>query len=118
MSFALPSLVGLTLLVCGVVASVPAVVAERSPRQRPLGPVVAGAERLRIVEGPGDRWYLNGVPVSRATLRNRLARGDEAREVRYLPSAALPMATVSRSLRWLREGNRGAVMLELLPPPR
>jgi hypothetical protein len=118
MTFVLPGLVGLTLLVCGVVASVPAVVTERAPRQRPQGPVGADAERLRIVQGPGDRWYVNGVPVSRATLRIRLAGGDEPREVRYLPSAALPMATVSESLRWLREGNRGAVMLELLPPPR
>jgi len=117
-TFALPCLLGLTLLVCGVVASVPAVVAERSPRQRSLGPVAADAERLRIVQGPGDRWYVNGVPVSRVTLSNRLAGGGGAREVRYLPSAALPMATVTESLRWLRQGNRGAVMLELLPPPR
>ncbi len=118
MSFALPCLVGLTLLLCGVVASVPAVVAERSPRQRPLGPVAADAERLRIVQGPGDRWYVNGVPVGRVALRQRLAGGASPREVRYLPSAALPMATVTESLRWLRQGNRGPVMLELLPPPR
>ncbi len=117
MTFALPCLLGLTLLVCGMVASLPAVVSERTPRQRPQGPVAAGDERLRVVQGPGDRWYVNGVPVSRATLRNRLAGGEEAREVRYLPSAALPMATVSASLRWLRQGNRGAVMLELPPPP-
>jgi hypothetical protein len=117
-NFALPCLVGLTLLVCGLVASVPAVVTERSPRQRPQGPATADAERLRVVLGPGDRWYVNGAPVSRAALRDRLTGGGGAREVRFLPSAALPMATVSESLRWLRQGNRGPVMLELLPPPR
>jgi hypothetical protein len=117
-TFALPCLLALTLLVCGVVAAVPAVVVERSPRQRPLGPLAADAERLRIVQGPGDRWYVNGVSVSRSDLRHRLAGGGGAREVRYLPSAALPMLTVTESLHWLRQGNKGPVMLELLPPPR
>ncbi len=113
MNLALPSLVGLTLLLCGVVAAVPALVAERTPRQRPLEAVVADAERLRIVQGPGDRWYVNGTSMGRAALGERLGRGGAGKEVRFLPSAALPMATVTDSLRWLRARNTGPVMLEL-----
>lgn len=117
MSLALPCLVGLTLLVCGVVAAVPAIVVERTPRPRPFSPGSAGAERLRIVQGPGDRWYANGASLSRTALTARLAQGGAGREVRYLPSAALPVAEVTGSLRWLRQRNRGPVLLEL-PPPR
>jgi hypothetical protein len=104
MSQALPSLVALTLVVAGAVAAVPAVVVERLPRQRPLPSV------------PGDRWYLNGSPIPRAALAERLGRRSPARQVRFLPSAALPMATVASSLRWLRQRTLGPVSLELPPP--
>jgi hypothetical protein len=117
-SLALSCLVGLTLLVSGVVAAVPAIVAERTPRPLPRDLRSAFAERVRIVEGPGDRWYVNGSPLSRPALTARLARSGGAREVRYLPSAALSMAGVSESLRWLRQRNAGPVLLELLPQPR
>jgi hypothetical protein len=118
MTLALPCLVALTLLLCGVVAAVPEVVSTRSPRQRPQAAAPLEAERLRIVQGPEDRWYVNGAGLSRAALGERLGRGAVPREVRYLPSASLPMATVAASLRWLRERSDGPVMLELPPPPR
>jgi hypothetical protein len=117
-SLALSCLVGLTLLLSGVVAAVPSIVIERTPRPRPLHPDSGVSERLRIVEGPGDRWFVNGTAVSRSALTARLARGDALREVRYLPSAALTMAGVTESLTWLRQRNSGPVMLELLPPAR
>lgn len=116
MSQALPSLVALTLVVAGAVAAVPAVVVERVPRQRPLPSVPVDAETLRLVQAPGDRWYLNGSPIARAALAERLARRSPARQVRFLPSAALPMATVASSLQWLRQRTVGPVSLELPPP--
>ncbi len=115
MTLALPSLVGLTVLVAGVVAVVPAVVVERVPRQRPLPAVPADTETLRVVQAPGERWFLNGTPIPRATLAERLGRRPW--RVRFLPSAALPIATVSDSLRWLRRSTVGPVSLELPPLP-
>lgn len=115
MTLALPSLVGLTVVVAGAVAAVPAVVVERVPRQRPLPAVSAAGETLRVVQAPGERWYLNGTPIARASLAEQL--GGRPRQVRFLPSAALPIATVSDSLRWLRRSTVGPVSLELPPPP-
>ncbi len=119
MTLALPSLVGLTVVVAGAVAAVPAVVVERVPRQRPLPAVSAAGETLRVVQAPGERWYLNGTPIARASLAERLGGrlGGRPRQVRFLPSAALPIATVSDSLRWLRRSAVGPVSLELPPPP-
>ena len=118
MSLALSCLVGLTLLVGGVTAALPLVVREREPRQRSQVALPAGAERLRLVQAPGDRWFLNGTPISRQALAERLQGGGAARELRYLPSAALPMGTVKASLDWLRQLGESAVLLELLPPAR
>jgi hypothetical protein len=118
MTLALPSLVALTLLVLGAVAAVPLIVAEPVVRQRAPQPRSPQAERLRIVEGPGDRWYVNGVPIGRETLRDRLRRQSVPPELRFLPSAALPAGRVAESLRWLRRHSRGPVGLELLPEPR
>ena len=116
MTPALPWLAALAVLVMGAVASVPAVVAERKPRQRPVPAHPADAEVLRVVQGPGDRWVLNGIPIQRAALAERLGRGPRPRQVRFLPSAALPMASVGAALRWLRRETPGPVSLELLPP--
>ena len=118
MNLALPSLVALTLVILGAVAAVPAIVEERLPRQRPPQPRLPEAEVLRLVEGPGDRWYLNGVPIRRAVLRDRLRRSVVAPELRFLPSSALTTGRVAASLQWLRQHSRGPVGLELLPRPR
>lgn len=117
MSQTLPALVALTLLVCGAVAAVPAVVVERHPRQRPLPPLLVGAEVLRVVQAPAQRWFLNGAPIDRAVLAQRLSRRPGQRQVRFLPSAALPLATVAESLQWLRQHTAGPVSLELPPTP-
>jgi hypothetical protein len=116
-SLALVCLVGLTLLVGGVTATVPLVLREREPQQRNRPELPPSAERLRIVQAPGDRWFINGEPISRQALAERLQR-PPARELRYLPSAALPMGTVNDSLAWLRQLGAHAVLLELLPPAR
>lgn len=112
----MPTLVALTLLVSGAVAAVPAVVVERHPRQRALPPLPPQAEVLRVVQAPAERWFLNGAPIERGVLAQRLARRPGRRQVRFLPSAALPIATVAASLRWLRQQSVGPVSLELPPP--
>ncbi|MEB3256199.1 MAG: hypothetical protein VKJ05_07415 [Synechococcaceae cyanobacterium] len=117
MNLALPSLVALTLVVLGAVASVPAIVREPTPRQHQAQPRLPQAEVLRVVEAPGDRWYLHGRPIPRAVLGDRLRRQAVAPELRFLPSAALSTARVADSLRWLRRSSRGPVGLELLPRP-
>jgi hypothetical protein len=116
-SLALLCLVGLTLLVGGVTAAVPVVLREREPQQRSQPELPPGAERLRIVQAPGDRWFINGEPISRQALAERLQR-PPALDLRYLPSAALSMGTVNDSLGWLRQLGGHAVLLELLPPAR
>jgi hypothetical protein len=115
-SLALTCLVGLTVLIGGITAAVPVVLREREPKQRNLVALPAEAERLRLVQAPGDRWYLNGEPIARSALAERLQRTATARELRFLPSAALPMGTVTDSLAWLRQLGDHTVMLELLPP--
>jgi hypothetical protein len=117
-NLALCCLVGLTMLIGGITAAVPVVVREREPQQRNRAPLPAEAERLRLVQAPGDRWFLNGEPISRPALAERLQRSPAAKELRYLPSAALPMGTVTSSLGWLRQLGDHAVLLELLPPAR
>lgn len=118
MNHALSCLVGLTMLIGGVTAAVPVVLREREPRQRTMPALPAGVERLRLVQAPGDRWFLNGEPIGRPALAERLQRSRSAKELRYLPSAALPMGTVTSSLGWLRQLGDHAVLLELLPPAR
>ena len=114
MNLSLLSLVGLTLLLCGGVASVPQLVRHSEPRSRsqPLGTPL---QELWIVQAPGDRWFLAGSPISRADLGRSLQRADKAR-VQFLPSAALPLGEVSASLSWLR--RQGSVAVQLALPPR
>jgi hypothetical protein len=72
MSVVLPCLVGLTLLLCGSVASLADLVRERQPRARSVDAVTL-TPPLWIVHGPGDRWYVNGEPVYRSRLAGVLA---------------------------------------------
>lgn len=118
MNLALSCLAGLTVLIGGITAAVPVMLREREPQQRNRAALPAEAERLRLVQAPGDRWFLNGEPIGRSTLAERLQRSPRAKELRYLPSAALPMGTVTSSLAWLRQHGDHAVLLELLPPMR
>jgi hypothetical protein len=116
MSLALQCLVGLTLLVCGVVAALPEIARERIPRSRPLLSSDRGTS-LWLVEAPGKRWYLGGQAID--TLRHAALLRHQGGKVavRYLPSAALPIGDISTSLRWLRSLGSGPVLLELPPLP-
>lgn len=114
MSLALQCLVGLTLLVCGAVAALPEVWPARAPRPRPAL-AAGGTPPLRIVQGPGDRWYLNGDPIPRPRLASLLRGHGAASDIRFLPSAALSLQEVTESLAWLRGLSPDRVVLELAP---
>jgi len=116
MTLALQCLVGLTLLVGGAVAALPDLWHARTPRHRPMQNGAA-ATPLWIVQGPPDRWFVNGEPMSRsgvaALLRGPSRGTGGGSEVRFLPSAALSLGEVSGSLAWLRGLNAGPVVLGL-----
>jgi hypothetical protein len=112
MSYALASLVGVTLLVCGSVAALADLARERQPRLRPLGGGgLTGA--LWIVQAPADRWFVNGEPVSSARLPGLLTSQPASTEIRFLPAATLPLGQVSRSLSLLRSMSPRPVVLAL-----
>jgi hypothetical protein len=116
MTLALQCLVGLTLLVGGAVAALPDLWHVRTPRHRPMQSA-GTAPPLWIVQGPPDRWFVNGEPMTRSGIASLLrdpGQGkDGAREVRFLPSASLSLGEVSGSLAWLRGLNGGPVVLGL-----
>jgi len=116
MSLMLQSLVALTLLTCGAVAAVPVVVARPEPVASEGDPAAAMAgESLRLVESAGGRWFLNGDPIGKVALADLLRQQGSTQPVRYLPSAALGVREVARSLAWLRRsGAAGAVLA--IPP--
>ena len=114
MSLALQSLVGLTLLLCGAVAVLPEIARERLPRPRPLASV-QGAAALWLVQAPGQRWYLGGQAIESGRLASLVRRQAGPVALHYLPSAALPMGEITRSLRWLRSLGSGPVLIELPP---
>lgn len=115
MNLSLLSLVGLTLLVCGSVASLPLLVRDSQPRSRPQ-PSTVPLQELWIVQAPGDRWFLAGRPISRVELGRRLQRSSPDARVQFLPSGALALGEVSASLGWLR--RQGAAPVQLALPPR
>jgi hypothetical protein len=113
MSYAVPSLVALTLLICAAVASMPLVVTRTVPKsQPPLAAEPLGSPHW-IVEAPGDRWFVDGAPISRLELANRLRLDPEQGLQHFLPSAALSMGDVKRSLQWLRSLSANPVSLDL-----
>lgn len=117
MSLMLQSLVALTLLTCGAVAAVPVVVDRPEPVAADAdAPLAVDGESLRVVEAPGGRWFLNGDPIGRVALADLLRQQGATQPVRYLPSAALGLGEVARSLTWLRRS--GAAGATLAIPPR
>ena len=110
MNLALLSLLSLTLLLCGAVASLPAVTRRVEPRS--TAPAAA-VQNLWVVQGADQRWYLSGAPIERAELGARLQRRRGGELVRFLPSSALTLAQVTASLSWLRRQGAGAVLLEM-----
>jgi hypothetical protein len=112
MSLALQSLVVLTLLVCAGVASLPLITGAAAPRPDP-GMPPGSAPALRVVEAPGGRWFLNGDPIGRGALADLLRQQGATQPVRYLPSAALGVGQVARSLAWLRRSGAAAAVLAI-----
>lgn len=110
------SLVGLTLLLCGGIASVPEVMRDLRPRTR-VQEALAPVQDIWIVQALADRWYVGGQAIERDALARRLHRLGEGGRLRYLPSAALSLGEVSASLRWLRRQGNAPVQLELPPRP-
>lgn len=110
MTLALQCLVGLTVLVGGAVAALPDLWHARTPQQRTMQSA-ATTTTLWIVQGPPDRWFVNGEPMTRSGIASLLS--VPGRDVRFLPSAALSLGEVSGSLAWLRGLNAGPVVLGL-----
>ena len=112
MNHARAALVGLTLLLCGSVAALADLARQRQPRLRPPGgESLTGA--LWIVQAPGDRWFVNGEPVSRGRLPGLLASPPAGGEIPFLPAARLPLGEVARSLAHLRSISPQPVGLAL-----
>ena len=114
MSLMLQSLVALTLLTCGAVAAEPVVVDRPEPVAADAdAPLAVAGESLRVVEAPGGRWFLNGDPIGRGALADLLRQQGATQPVRYLPSAALGVGQVARSLAWLRRSGAAAAVLAI-----
>jgi hypothetical protein len=109
------SLTALTLLICGAVAGLPAIVRPSMLRSVPRSvPQASGSmdRELWVVQAPGERWFLNGAAISRDQLATRLRRSGSSDHIHHLPSAALSMAEIHRGMQWLRQGG-ASVALEL-----
>lgn len=117
MSQALLHLVGLTLVVCTAVVSLPELLRDRSPRTRPPQPLEPATTPLWVVVAPAQRWFLNGEPLPRQQLAAELRRRPRV-GVHLLPAAGLSVAEVRNALGWLRGFGQRSVQLELGPPPR
>jgi len=114
MNLALPCLVGLTLLVCGATAALPALWLTRDPQARPSPQGdMGGGTTLWVVRGAGRHWFVNGEPITAPALSGLLKSQEAEVDVRFLPSSALAMGDVSRALEWLRHQGTALVVLEL-----
>lgn len=118
MTLAFQSLLMMVLLVSGAVAVLPVALRDSRPQSPPPDPSRWEPSRLWIVETPQGRWRINGVPRSRSDLERLMRRQPRLQRVHYLPSDALPLIQVSRSLRLLRGLTPAAVVLELPPGDR
>lgn len=115
MTLTFQALLMMVLLVCGAVAYLPVVLLQPEPHRSP--PLRSGLKNpgLWLVENPEGQWFLNGALQSQLDVQ-RLVRSQAQKQViHYLPSDALPLETVSRSLRTLRTMASGSVVLELPP---
>lgn len=115
MTLAFQALLMMVLLVCGAVACLPALLLQPEPHRSP--PLRSGLERggLWLVETPKGQWFLNGAPQSPRDLQWLVKRQGQKQIIHYLPSDALPLESVARSLRRLRSLAPGSVVLELPP---
>lgn len=115
MTLAFQSLVLAVLVVCGSVAMLPLqLISPSATLSRPLRPGLRHPG-LRVVESPKGQWFVNGSPHRQNELVGLIRDQGQDRLIHYLPSDALPLQRVTRSLRWLRSLAPNAVVLE--PPP-
>jgi hypothetical protein len=107
------AITGLTLVTLTAVALMPVALSQPEPRSRLPAP-----EGLQpawfLVRSATGLWYLNGAPVSEASLAAQLQTDASHGGVRFLPSDALSSQTVSTTLAWLRGKSRQPVRLELV----
>lgn len=113
MSLALHSLALLVLLITGTVALVPLAVRESTPHRSHLPRSAGASTGLWLVESAQTGWLFRGSRLSAQDVERLLRRQETLPRVHYLPSNALPLSRVSRSLRWLRGLTTTPVVLEL-----
>ena len=105
---------GLTLLTLTGVALLPVALSQQEPRARSGAPEGTQPPWFLVRSGTG-LWFRNGEPISEANLALQLGTDGRHGGVRFLPSDALSLQSVSASLAWLRQNSRQPVRLELLP---
>ncbi len=115
MSIAFQCLLMMVLLVCGFVAFLPLQLLQPEPRLPATLPSSLQRSSLWIVENPRGQWFVNGVPHTLRDLQRLLQQARPQATIRYLPSDALPLERVTRSLHWLRSLAPGSVVLDLAP---
>lgn len=117
MIFFIQTLVVLVLSVSATVAYLPILLHQRL-RNIPsrVRPILKPPE-VWLVESSKGEWFLQGKPLTKVDLTRRL-KNSEQPKVHYLPSDALRMQEVSRSMNWLRSLAPGSVVLEMRPPNR
>jgi hypothetical protein len=111
-TYAIPSLVGVILLLCGSVAALADLARDRQPMVRPQA-AQAFASVLWVVQAGDGRWFVNGEPVSGSRLPRVLEAQPSRAEIRFLPAATLPLGQVARSLAQLRSISTRPVALAL-----
>jgi hypothetical protein len=118
MTLAFQALLMMLLLVFGAVAFLPVLLLQPTPRAS--NPVGSGLQRpgLWLVENPKGQWFVNGTPHSLTDLQTLVQQQGAKQVIHYLPSDALPLESVTRSLRRLRSLAPGSVVLDVLTSPR
>ena len=114
MTTPLLSLTALTLLLCGAIAALPAIVRPVQPRALPPA---SAARAVWVVQAPQQRWFLNGTAIAGLQLLSWLQKNGRGVHIHLLPSGALSIEDVHQGLRWLRQGG-ATVELELPEPGR
>ncbi|MFN7631404.1 MAG: hypothetical protein ACK5Q7_02975 [Cyanobacteriota bacterium] len=115
MSIAFQCLLMMVLLVSGSVAFFPLQLLQPEPRRSATLPSGLQRSSLWIVENPKGQWFVNGAPHTLQDLQGLLQRARPQSTIRYLPSDALPLERVTRSLQKLRSLAPGSVVLDLVP---
>ncbi len=108
-------LLAASLAVLTAVAALPALLlATPSPRPRPPASLAVAASPLQLVRTGRGLWFVNGQPIAEPSLARLLHQQRRSgADIRFLPSAQLPVAHVGASLAWLRRQAGRPVALDL-----